>query len=432
MRAQGEGLLSALLGGAGTLMVIRVASMGLAFALHIFLARILGASEYGLYSYAAAWVAFLQVIAAVGLPDATIRFTSAYCVESRWGLLRGFLSDSATLIVFTASIVAAAFACGVWLWQPQLDATVANVLYVAALATPPVTLAAVWAARLRGLKRIGESALPMDIIHPIVFAMFFVGIGTVFSDTPTSADAMLAHGVGAISAFLFAAYFFHRALPTSIHSAHTRRDRRRWLEVSSPLMAMSLLLMVQARSTTLLVGLYMSPEQVGYFASANRISLLTSFGAMSIAIWAAPFISELHTKRDMPGLQRLVRLATRIGAVLMLPMAFAFIVFGREVLSAFGEEFQAGYRALVILTLGQILNAMTGPVGFLMTMTGNQGVATRVEIVSAALHLGLVVALLPTWGIEGAAFGTAVATVVRNLLMFVFAWRMTGIRSSIV
>jgi O-antigen/teichoic acid export membrane protein len=413
-------------------MAIRVASMGLAFALHIFLARVLGASEYGHYSYAAAWVALLQVIAAFGLPDATIRFTSAYCAESRWGLLRGFLRDSTTLLVITSSIVAATFACVIWLKQSQLGTTSTNVLYVAAISTPPVALAAVWAARLRGLKRIAESALPMDIIHPIVFAMFFVVAGTIFSDSPTGADAMLAHGLGALSAFLLAAYFFHRALPTGARSARIQRDRRSWLGVSTPLMAMSLLVMARARSTTLLVGLSMTSEQVGYFASANQVSLLTSFGAMAIAIWAAPFISEMHTKRDMPGLQRLMRLATRSGAVLMLPMAVAFIVFGREILSSFGNEFQAGYQALVILTLGQVVNAVTGPVGFLMIMTGNQSVATRVEIVCTALQVGLVVTLLPAWGIEGAAFGTAVATVVRNLLMFVFAWRITGIRSSIV
>ena len=116
----------------------------------------------------------------------------------------------------------------------------------------------------------------------------------------------------------------------------------------------------------------------------------------------------------------------------MLPMALAFIVFGREILSLFGSEFQAGYQALVILTAGQIVNAMTGPVGFLLTMTGNQGAATRVEIASAALQVVLVITLLPIWGIEGAALGIAVATVVRNLVMFVVAWRLTGIRSSIV
>jgi len=116
----------------------------------------------------------------------------------------------------------------------------------------------------------------------------------------------------------------------------------------------------------------------------------------------------------------------------MVPMALVLILFGREILSLFGAEFRAGYETLIILTLGQLLNAFTGPVGFLMIMTGNQRIATAVEAVSTTIQIGLVIALLPGWGIEGAAVGMATATVVRNVAMFAYAWQRTGIRSSII
>ena len=77
-------------------MAIRIASMGLALALHVFLARLLGASEYGHYSYAAAWLAFLQVISAVGMPDASIRYVSSYRTQGRWDLLRAHRPSDAT------------------------------------------------------------------------------------------------------------------------------------------------------------------------------------------------------------------------------------------------------------------------------------------------------------------------------------------------
>jgi O-antigen/teichoic acid export membrane protein len=426
-----EGLGTSLLGGAAAMMVIRVLSMGIVFGLHFGLARILGPAEYGHYSYAAAWLAALQVVAAFGLNDTSIRLLSAYRAAAEWSLLKGFLRASGAALFVSSIFVASVFAVGVFVQGDRLDESSRYALYLVALATPAVAFAAIWTARLRGLKKVFESAIPMDLLLPIVFGIVFLVGTAVRADRPLGGDAMWANAIAAAAAFVVCHFLFRRSLPEATRGVEPEYAWSEWLRLAGPLMAMSLLVMVRARSATLLVGSYEEAEWVGYFASSSRIAQLTTFGASAIGVWSAPFISELHARGDRAGLQRLAMTATRGSVGLMLPVGVIIYFFGSEILGLFGNEFRVGYVTLLILTGGHVLDALTGPVGFLMTMTGNQRMATGVEIVSTSLQIGLLTTLIPAYGIEGAAVGIALTTVFRNLAMLFMLWRITGIRSTL-
>ena len=82
--------------------------------------------------------------------------------------------------------------------------------------------------------------------------------------------------------------------------------------------------------------------------------------------------------------------------------------------------------------MGQLIGALAGPVGHLMTMTGLQTSAMTIEGLCTLLQVALVLALLPAYGIEGAALGTAVASVLRSGIMFAVVRRNLGIRSTIL
>ena len=45
----------------------------------------------------------------------------------------------------------------------------------------------------------------------------------------------------------------------------------------------------------------------------------------------------------------------------------------QAILSLFGQDFQAGWSVLVILSLGNLINVGVGPVGYMLTMTGRPG-----------------------------------------------------------
>ena len=101
-------------------------------------------------------------------------------------------------------------------------------------------------------------------------------------------------------------------------------------------------------------------------------------------------------------------------------------------LGLFGPEFTRGYWALAILTVGQLVNASVGSVGFLMSMTGHQREAARVFAGAAVLNVVLNASLIPLWGINGAAIATATTTIIWNVALALYVWRRLGVRATIV
>ena len=72
--------------------------------------------------------------------------------------------------------------------------------------------------------------------------------------------------------------------------------------------------------------------------------------------------------------------------------------------------------------------AITGPKSTLLVMSGHEGVRCRIVLTTAVLSLVLNVALIPTWGITGAAVATALSWVVQNVLETIAVYLILGIR----
>ena len=107
------------------------------------------------------------------------------------------------------------------------------------------------------------------------------------------------------------------------------------------------------------------------------------------------------------------------------------MVFGGQVLGLFGSEFMAAQWCLTILVLGQLINATTGPGGYLLDLTGHQDRSARVRCGSAVLNLSLNYLLIPKFGIMGAAIATTTTTILDNIIIYILTVKYLGIHASI-
>jgi len=69
-----EGDFATVLRGAGLVVIIRVLASAIGFASVILLARWMGSAQYGIYSFAIAWMTLLSYPATLGLHGASVRF----------------------------------------------------------------------------------------------------------------------------------------------------------------------------------------------------------------------------------------------------------------------------------------------------------------------------------------------------------------------
>ena len=121
--------------------------------------------------------------------------------------------------------------------------------------------------------------------------------------------------------------------------------------------------------------------------------------------------------------------AGRSGPHWLLPLIF--VAFGSLVLRLFGPGFEQGYATLLILTLGQLVNAFAGPVLSLLNMTGHQVVTARVLSTSAIFGVVFGLVFTRIWGSVGTAVAFSGAMVLWNAWLAIFVIRKLEIYPSL-
>jgi O-antigen/teichoic acid export membrane protein len=107
-------------------------------------------------------------------------------------------------------------------------------------------------------------------------------------------------------------------------------------------------------------------------------------------------------------------------------------MFARPLLAFFGPDFTAAQTSLQILALGHLVAAATGPVGYLLNLTGFQDFSARILGVSAVANILLNGLLIPIFGMEGAAFATAATVTGSNVALYILSVRKLGVHASIL
>jgi len=109
--------------------------------------------------------------------------------------------------------------------------------------------------------------------------------------------------------------------------------------------------------------------------------------------------------------------------------AIALACLGPFVLSLFGADFTVGYPTLLTVLTGLVLRAASGPVEYLLNMTGHHRDTVRVYALAALANVGLNLLLIPAFGILGAAIATYTAMLGGNACLFVLVQKRLGVNA---
>ena len=148
-----------------------------------------------------------------------------------------------------------------------------------------------------------------------------------------------------------------------------------------------------------MAGLLLTALDTSLFSSAQRLSLLIVTPLIALQVVFAPLCARLLHQGRTQDLERVLRTGATVAAVgtafLWLPILVAP---GMSLTLVFGAQFSAAAAVLVVLSLGNVVNVLTGLSAVALTMSHREGVAARIQVVAlvARLVTGTVAAL--TWG----------------------------------
>lgn len=431
-RLQGSGSRAIFASGAIGVFVVKVAGAGILFSLHVLLARLLGVSQYGIYVYVITWLNILAILCLLGFHTSLVRFIAEYKAKQQWGLLRGILRRSTQTVLAFSILVGVIVAVITLFLKKRLGSEQVIAFYIASALLPVFALCQLREASLRALKCVVQSELLLRFIRPVLLALIVAGLFFWTKNSLSAANVMAGNIVAVVGAFLIGTVLLRKALPEPVSQAKLAYAQRQWLKVSLPLLLIAGMSLLLNRTDVIMLGAILGTHKAGIYSAATRIGNLVIFGLMATNAIIAPLISELYSTRKHKELQRIVSLAARGVFAFTLLVSVGLAILGKYVLSLFGQEFVVGYIPLLILIGGYLVNALTGPVGLLMTMTGHQNQVGLIFAGSAAVNVGLNALLIPLMGLVGAASSTAFTTIFCNVAMLIYVYRKLGINSTVI
>jgi O-antigen/teichoic acid export membrane protein len=429
-RPRGDGHGAVLLRGTLVNGLISVVGYGLTFASYTVLARLLGLASYGVYAVVWSWVTLLSLAAGLGVSQVMLRFVAAYRVRQAHGELRGLLQWGRGLVLRSSLTLVALVALALVLMRHRLQAELVFSFVPACLVMLLFTQAQINGFALRGLRRFALALLPEHVFRPLL-VMGVLAVLVRLRGAADAVDAMWVTGLAVLLGLALTHHWLRSRLPLEVRHAASIRHDREWLRTALPLLVVSGMFLLQAETDVVMLGWLAGTAEAGIYSAASRVAGVIAFGLAMVNSIAAPLFSELYAEQRLDRLQRLVSLAAAGIGVSVLPLIGFIVVAGDWVLGWFGEEFTAAYKALLILGAGQLINALCGSVGYLLTMTGNQRTAAIILSVSAGLNVLGNAVMIPAFGILGAALTTAATTMLWNLLMVYQVRKKLNIRPTI-
>jgi O-antigen/teichoic acid export membrane protein len=405
-------------GGLGTI-ANKVANTLLSLVLTILLARILRPEGYGIYAYVFALVSLLATPAQLGLPMLVVRETARAHATGEWGLMRGLWRWS-TSVAGAFSIALTILAATVaWTFLDRFSSVQITTFAFGLLFIPLSALGILRGAALQGLHKVVQGQLPERVLRPALFALLLIVGLYLFPKKPlNAAHAMALHALAASVAFIAGAWLLWRASPGPVAKAKPIYNSRLWISSTMPLTLIAGMQFLNQYTDILTLGIFMPAGEVGIYQVAVQGAALVCFGQQAVTMVVTPYFAHLQALGDSQRLQRVVTVSARIALVLALPVTLICVLFGKYILQAFyGLAYIPGYTAISILALGQLVNALTGSVVSLLTMTGHERDAARGITVSAITNVALNFILIPLFGMNGAAMATAISMILWNVLL---------------
>lgn len=394
-------------------------------AYSIFLARILQQNDYGTVMYAISVATALGPICLLGFDRTTTKFAAVYYAEKQWPQLRGLLAwarrtgliFSIALLLLTGSL----FMLGVLQFSNSKHQAV-----LLALCILPF-----WAWVLlnrefqRGMKLLVPAMFGFQVLRPVL-ALAFTAL-VYWAGAVNSVTALAGLG----GALLVAIIVDTRRIKHMLGPSGGQRiyESDKWFHTAKPLLFSMLMYTIVTRADMLMVGSLLGMEEAARYSVASRLAAFPDFILDAIRIVMAPIIAESFHRQEMSNMQDRVTKASLMVFLAIVPFAVAFIGLPRFFLGFFGPAYQSANVILIYLIAGQMVNASSGTVGVLMTMTNLQRQHARIVTVSAILMLVLGYVLIKTIGAEGAALATASTMSLANIWMVIVVKKELGITS---
>ena len=404
-----------------------VADLGLRTLGSLLMARILGPAGLGSWLVART-VAFdlSGILARCGLDEAALRFVARSRGRHEPACARGVVSLASQWTLVTAVIAVvliltgASFIGGRVFGKPDV-AYLMRVLAPSLLLWAPVT---VFLAAVQGQDRVAIRVGGQKVAFPGVQAAV---LALALAAGWGMRGVVGAHYLGVLATAVVAATAGLRAWRSTVGSGERECQKRELVSFAGPVALTELSTFVVLWIDILMLGALSTRSEAGIYGATQRVAGLVALPLNAVNMMFSPMIAVLHGRGDTRGLGEMFRITTRWVLIASLPLFVLVIFGGTSILGLFGRDFQAGYAALALLSVGKLVSSATGSVGYMLNMTGHQRLNLLNSLILGVVNATLNALWIGRWGATGAAAASALSLGLVNVFRVIEVRAVLGL-----
>ncbi len=388
---------------------------GASYGFNIYIARVLGVDSYGIYSLGLTIFNIFASFSLLGLDYGVMRYVALYHGEKDQKKVKGTILSALGIV----SVIGFLIGFLIFIFSTNISSNIfhqqelGKVLKLFSIAIPFFGLTSIFLYASQGFQVMKYRVYVINIWEPLgklcLTALFFLFglrlIGAVFS-----------HIIALFFSSILAFFFLKRLFPLSHRDIKPVFETKRLISFSLPLLLSGLFQIGIKRADTLLLGYFKSSQDIGIYNAAFQSAILARIFLSSFNLIFSPIISDLYNRKEVEKLRNLFKVVTKWIFTFNLPLFFLTVFFAEDILSFFGEKFPAGATCLIILAFGQFINSSTGPVGYMIMMSGRTVLTFINTLLLFSSELILCFLLIPKYGILGAAVAIAVSISLVNII----------------
>ncbi|RZD17751.1 MAG: flippase [Candidatus Acididesulfobacter diazotrophicus] len=434
-KINGDLHLKELLKGSSISFAFKIIGMGFGYIFTILLTRNYGTKVMGIYALSLVVLQVGTIIGRLGMDTAVLRFVAEYNSQNKKDIVNEIYKKIIKLVI----PISLAISIAIFFLSPYISHYffhknyLSNYFRIIAIGIVPYVLFIINSESLRGLKKIKEYAFLQNMGISFV-ASIMLGLSLFIVKNNYIPVTIYIISMFLMSLLSFFLWFKKFNLSSNINISEPLKlslnpdnlslgnksheiSYKNILSISTPMLISGSLSFFLGLIDIIILGIFKTSAEVGIYSVAIKLSSIVVLSLLTINTIAAPKFAEFWVKGDKKGLLKIARQSTKIVFWVSFPILLLMVIFSNYILGFFGQGFRMGEIALIMLTLGQFINAISGSVGYILEMTGFQIFTQNIMIASVIINIILNLLLVPKYGIDGAAFASMITLIFWNLTM---------------
>ena len=400
------------------------------------MAILLGPTAYGILGITLPFQGIFQTLSAGGLPPAIAKYVAEYEAVGEHDMARQTIYTALEIMIFLGLFfgVLMIFVVAPYLAYNYLGKPAALIpLQIVGLITPFSVIVGALRGAFQGVYKMEYIVYTRAVeqIGMILFATAFVLIGL------STVGALWGTVLGYSLSVVAAAYIFKVYMPKYIPKPtkdfkFSRRDKLSLagtlVKFSIPVIVTAIAEMLIYNICTIVMGRFLTFDEIGFFAAADPIARLPLIISVSIATTILPASSEAFKLKDNQMLQKYVSEAYKFSLLFVVPMCVGLAMFASPTLRVLyfkNPAYVAGASALAILSIGMTFYSIFAISTSIVQGIGNPRIPMYI-LVGGAIVTGILNwFMVPFLGIAGGALATSIACLLMMIPCVYFVFELT-------